>query len=535
MSKNPLLWKFILIAAVIGAAVFAGYPPGDKIDLGLDLQGGLHILLKVDTSSAVKNEIDNRVTYLGNALREKNLVGSTSPDYASAAIVLSGTDPARESEIRELIEDYVGLWDSQKTGPGAWRFTIPARFKAEIERGAVTGSVETIRNRIDALGVSEPIIAEQGREGNRILVQLPGVEDTGKVRLTLIDPAKLEWKEMTYPPNTPNFQPLPSEEAVTALFGGALPADTGLFPQKLVGSDGEPILVYWPLKHVSTVQGADLRNAYRSVDEWQDPVVAFDLHPDAAARFEAATSANVGKIMAILLDGEVISAPRIESKIRNSGIIRGGFTIESADDLVLKLRSGAIPADISVEEEWQVSATLGRDSIEAGVTAMLASFLGVMLFMLVYYRMSGINAVVALGLNILLVFGVLAALPWLFSGARATLTLPGIAGLILTIGMAVDSNVLIFERIREELMQGKTPASAVEQGFGKALSTILDCNVTTLVAAFFLFSYGTGPVKGFAVTLTIGLLASLFTAVFVSRQLFEVVLRSRAKAETLSI
>jgi preprotein translocase subunit SecD len=535
MTKNPLLWKFVLIGAVIAAAVFAAYPPADKINLGLDLQGGLHILLKVDTSSAVKYEIDNRVTYLGNALTEKNLAGTPVPDYASGTIELRGTDPARETEIRDLIEDYVGRWDIKKTSPGTWRFSIPARYKTEIERNAVTGTVETIRNRIDALGVSEPVIAEQGRDGDQILVQLPGVEDTGKVRLTLIVPAKLEWKQMTYPPGSNGYQPQPSREAVIALFGGTIPDDTGLFEQELTGPDGAPVTVWWPLKHVSTVAGKDLRNAYRNVDEWQDPVVAFDLHPDAASRFEAATEANIGKIMAILLDSKVISAPRIEGKIRNSGIIRGGFTIETADDLVLKLRSGAIPADISVEEEWAVGASLGRDSIRAGVTAILASFLGVMLFMLVYYRLSGINAVVALALNMLLVFGVLAALPWLFSGARATLTLPGIAGLILTIGMAVDSNVLIFERIREELGQGKTLSSAVEQGFGKALSTILDCNVTTLVAAFFLFSYGTGPVKGFAVTLTIGLLASLFTAVFVSRQLFELVLRARSGAETLSI
>ena len=293
--------------------------------------------------------------------------------------------------------------------------------------------------------------------------------------------------------------------------------------------------VWWPLKHVSTVAGNDLRGARRDVNEWQDPIVAFDLQPEAASRFEAATEANIGRVMAILLDGEVISAPTIKGSISNRGSIYGGFTIETADDLALKLNSGAIPADISVEEEWAVGASLGRDSIKAGVAAILASFLGVMLFMLVYYRLSGINAVVALALNIVLVFGTLAALPWLFSGARATLTLPGIAGLILTIGMAVDSNVLIFERIREELAQGKTLGSAVDQGFGKALSTILDCNVTTLVAAFFLFSYGTGPVKGFAVTLTIGLLASLFTAVFVSRQLFELVLRVRSGAETLSI
>ncbi|NIM02497.1 MAG: protein translocase subunit SecD, partial [Acidobacteria bacterium] len=396
--------------------------------------------------------------------------------------------------------------------PGLWRFTMPAAYRAEIERNSVTSSIETMRNRIDALGVAEPIIAKQGRDGDRILVQLPGVEDSDRYRDILKRQAELLWKPMTYPPGQASYIPQPTQEAVAALFGGTIPVDTELFPQEVLNADGTVGQVWWPLKRITTVSGSDLRNVYRSADEWQEAVVAFELHPEAASRFEAATQANVGKIMAIVLDNKVISAPVIESVIRNSGIIRGGFTIDSADELVLSLRSGAIPAKISIEEEWAVGPSLGRDSIRSGVTAMLASFLGVMLFMLVYYRMSGINAVVALGLNILLVFGVLAALPWLFSGARATLTLPGIAGLILTIGMAVDSNVLIFERIREELIQGKTIGSAVEQGFGKALSTILDCNVTTLVAAFFLFSYGTGPVKGFAVTLTIGLLASMFTA-----------------------
>ncbi len=210
--------------------------------------------------------------------------------------------------------------------------------------------------------------------------------------------------------------------------------------------------------------------------------------------------------------------------------------MQSAENLALALRSGAIPTDLRIIEERTVGPSLGRDSIRSGLTAGLAGFLGVMLFMLVYYRLAGVNAVVALALNVLLVFGLLAAIPWLFAGAQATLTLPGIAGLILTVGMAVDANVLIFERIREELRLGKTVRSAVEQGFGSAFGTILDCNVTTLVAAFFLFSYGTGPVKGFAVTLTIGLLASMFTSVFVSRQLFEIVLRSKGReADNLSI
>ena len=536
MPQSPLIWKFVVIGAIIGAAFFFSFPPKDKVNLGLDLQGGMHILLKVDTSSAVKNEMDNRVTYLGNALTKENLTyGSLVPDVAAGRIDLQGTDPAERERVRKIIDDHVGQWDVSETSAGSYRFIIPARYRAEIERGAVTGSLQTIRKRIDALGVSEPMISEQGREGDKILVQLPGVQDTGKILDLIGTPAILEWKQMTYPPGASTYQPLPTKEAVAALFGGTVPADTELIPEPTIGPDGTQVEVWWPLKRVSTVSGADLRNAYRSVDEWQDPVVAFDLTPDGGSRFQAATRANIGKIMAIVLDGEVISAPRIESAIRNSGIIRGGFTIDSADALSLKLRTGAIPADISIEEEWSIGPSLGRDSIKAGTMAMLVGFAGVMVFMLFYYRLSGVNAVVALVLNILLVFGVLAALPWLFSGARATLTLPGIAGLILTVGMAVDSNVLIFERIREELEQGKILRSAVEQGFGKAFSTILDCNVTTLVAAFFLFSYGTGPVKGFAVTLTIGLLASMFTAVFVSRQLFELVLRVRGSAETLSI
>jgi preprotein translocase subunit SecD len=536
MTQPSLLWKFVLIAVVIGASVYFSYPPEEKVDLGLDLQGGLHIVLRVDTSSAVKNEMDNRVTYMGNAFTERGLAyASLVPDVAAGSIILRGTDPMQEQQVRELIEDFIGQWDISETGAGSWRFKIPPRYREEIERGAVTGSLETLRNRVDALGVSEPVITEQGRDGDEILIQLPGVQDPERVKRLLKDPAKLEWKQMTYPPGTGQYQPLPSQEAVLALFGGVLPDDTDLFPEPQDGQDGTEFNLWWPLKRVSTVQGSDLRNAYRTTNEWQDSVVAFDLNPDAAGRFEAATRANIEKVMAILLDGKVISAPTIKNVIRNSGTIYGGFTIETADDLALKLRTGAIPADISIEEEWTVGPSLGRDSIRSGAKAMIAGFIGVMLFMLVYYRLSGINAVIALVLNVLLVFGVLAALPFLFKGARATLTLPGIAGLILTVGMAVDSNVLIFERIREELDLGKTLRSAVEQGFGKAFSTILDCNVTTLVAAFFLFSYGTGPVKGFAVTLTIGLLASMFTAIFVSRQLFELVLRARSDAESLSI
>jgi preprotein translocase subunit SecD len=542
MFKNPLALKFALIAVVVGLAALAAYPPEDKINLGLDLRGGAHILMQVQTESSLKYEIDLTQSRIGQLFEDRELTyGSISP-VGSTAVEVRGTDPARRADVRQALDDIVGGWDIQGQGSGDWRVSMPAQLKSFVETNAVEMTLSTIRDRIDELGVADPTVQKQGLAGDRILVQLPGVEDPERVKSIIRSSAVLEWKVVTYPPNvgdTGNWFPPTSPEAVANLFGGQIPDDTELFAQSLVGQDGSATRVWWPLKRVSTVVGNDLRNAYRTADQWGDAQVAFELTQDAGRRFETATRENVGRKMAIVLGGvenkTVISAPVIEDVIRDQGVIRGGFDVAAAEDLALQLRSGAIPTDVTIMEERTVGPSLGRDSIRAGLTAGLASFLGVMLFMLVYYRLAGVNAVVALSLNVLLVFGTLGALPFLFNGVRATLTLPGIAGLILTVGLAVDSNVLIFERIREELRVGKTIRAAVDQGFGKAFMTILDCNVTTLVAAFFLFSYGTGPVKGFAVTLTIGLLASMFTAVFVSRQLFELVLLRRQRAETLSI
>jgi preprotein translocase subunit SecD len=538
MSKNPLLWKIVLILAVIVAAFFFGYPPGKRINYGLDLQGGLHIVMQVETGAALKYELDLTQSRLGQALKDENVAFDSILPTSNTVVELRGTDSERRTQVREILDRLVGAWDVQNLGGGNWRISMPANFRAAAETRAIETTLSTLRKRIDALGVAEPVVQPQGIRGDRILIQLPGVEDPERVKDILGDPALLEWKAVSYPPAVTDFAgwyPPDTQEALLAQYGGVLPDDTEIYPQEFPNPDGGLTRIWWPLKRVSTVVGNDLRSAYRSADEWGDPAVSFELSQDAARRFESATRENLGRKMAIILDKKVISAPVIEGVIRDQGIIRGGFDVARADDLSLQLTSGAIPTEISIIEERTVGPSLGRDSIRSGLIAGLTGFLGVMLFMLVYYRLSGVNAVVALGLNILLVFGALGALPVLFAGAQATLTLPGIAGLILTVGMAVDSNVLIFERIREELRLGKTVRSAVEQGFGKAFLTILDCNVTTLVAAFFLFSYGTGPVKGFAVTLTIGLLASMFTAVFVSRQLFELVLLRKARAESLSI
>lgn len=536
MSNNPLTWKIVLILIVVGLTAFFGYPPGDKINLGLDLKGGAHILMKVKTETAVRSEMDLRVDYVGQTLNDANLAYSSVLPTGATTLELRGTDPARRAEVREALKKVVGQWDVQSLGGGNWRITMPSSMRAFIETNAVKQTLNILRNRIDEFGVADPNITEQGMTGDRILIQLPGVQDPERVKDLIGKVAKLEWKALTYPPGVARGFVAPDTETdLAAMFGGALPEDTEAAPQPFLRPDGSSGELWWPLKRVSVVSGNDLRNAYRTSDEWNDPAVAFELTPDAGQRFEAATRENVGRQMAIVLDGKVISAPEIIDVIRDQGQIKGGFDVEAAEDLALQLRSGAIPAEVVFIEERTVGPSLGHDSIRSGLTAGIAGFIGVMLFMLIYYRLAGVNAVVALALNILLVFGTLGALPVLFAGIQATLTLPGIAGLILTVGMAVDSNVLIFERIREELRLGKTVRSAVEQGFGKAFMTILDCNVTTLVAAFFLFSYGTGPVKGFAVTLTIGLLASMFTAVFVSRQLFELVIRARGRAESLSI
>jgi preprotein translocase subunit SecD len=498
--------------------------------------------MQVETGTALKYELDLTTARPGQALKDRNISYASILPTEAAALEVRGIDPSLRAEMRAFLDEQMQGWQILDVGGGSWQAKLPPTAISSIESNAIEVTMSTLRKRIDSLGVSSPTVQQQGIRGDRILIQLPGVEDPERIKDILKDPALLEWKEVKYPPAASDrtaWFPPDSQEMLIGQFGGTLPDDTAIYPQEYPAPDGTVTVVWWPLNRVSTVIGNDLRSAYRSSDEWGDPAVSFELTQDAGRRFENATRENLGLRMARVLGGvedkRVISAPVIEGVIRDVGIIRGGFDVTRAEDLALQLRSGAMPTDVRIIEERTVGPSLGMDSIKAGLTAGLAGFCCVMLFMLVYYRLSGVNAVVALSLNILLVFGALGALPFLFSGVQATLTLPGIAGLILTVGMAVDSNVLIFERIREELRLGKTIRSAVEQGFGKAFLTILDCNVTTLVAAFFLFSYGTGPVKGFAVTLTIGLLCSMFTAVFVSRQLFELVLSRREGAESLSI
>jgi preprotein translocase subunit SecD len=383
-------------------------------------------------------------------------------------------------------------------------------------------AIETIRNRIDLLGVNEPVIQEHGLGDYQILVQLPGVDDPARVKEIMQSTAMLEIRQAIGGPYT-------SEQEAMQANGGILPANAVLLKGKNIGASGQANQdSYWVISRASAVSGNDLRTADASRDENGRPDVKFTLTGEGGRRFAAFTGAHVGERLAVVLDNKVMEVATIQEQIHDEGRITGAFTEQQTQDLSLTLRSGALPAGIKYLEERTVGPSLGIDSIRAGVRAALIGMIAVMVFMLFYYKLAGINADLGLVLNLVILLGFLG-----YTGA--TLTLPGIAGVILTVGMGVDSNVLIFERIREELRHGKTAAQAVDQGFKHALTTIIDTHVTTIVSAIILFLFGTGPVKGFAVTLSFGLFANLFTSVFVSRVIFDWVLSRHQRGEALSI
>jgi preprotein translocase subunit SecD len=393
----------------------------------------------------------------------------------------------------------------------------------DLETRTLDTSIETIRERIDKLGVTEPVIQKYGLGENQILVELPGIDNAAEVEEVIQSTAKLSIHAVT-------GGPYDTDQAALQANGGTIPADSMLLRGS--GSAGAPEMV-WLLKRVSEVEGTDFRDAQPSQDQNGRPNIRFNLTTEAGDRFykyteaHTASSATPGS-MAIVLDNKVREVAGIQSAIRDSGEITGGFTQQQANDLSLMLRTGALPASISFLETRTVGPTLGATSIHQGIVAAIAGMLAVMAFMLVYYRGAGINADLALMLNLIILLGFMG-----YTGS--TLTLPGIAGVILTIGMGVDSNVLIFERIREELRAGKTAAAAVDQGFKHALTTIIDTHVTTIVSAMILFLFGSGPVRGFAVTLAFGLFANLFTAVLVSRVIFDAILQKKERGAALSI
>jgi preprotein translocase subunit SecD len=534
MGKN-LAGKTAFIVAVLVICCFGivGIPHGglkqsikDHIHLGLDLKGGTHLVLEVHVAEALVSATDRDVARLEEDLQKAGIPSATVGKTDSAnplVIVVSGIPAAKLSDARGVLQgnDYA-TYDVAGGADGSSRLTMKQAAIRDLETRTLDTSIETIRERIDKLGVAEPVIQKYGLGENQILVELPGVSDPARVEEIIQSTAKL---------------------SIHAVVGGysteqdALQANNGVIPPDSIllhgsGSAGAPDQV-WLLKRVSEVEGTDFRDAQPSQDQNGRPNIRFNLTTEAGDRFykyteaHAATSATPGS-MAIVLDNKVREVASINSAIRDSGEITGGFTQQQAADLSLMLRTGALPASISYLETRTVGPSLGAASIHQGIVAAIAGLLAVMIFMLIYYRGAGINADLALMLNLLILLGFMG-----YSGS--TLTLPGIAGVILTIGMGVDSNVLIFERIREELRAGKTAAAAVQQGFAHAWTTIVDTHVTTIVSAMILFLFGTGPVKGFAVTLTIGLLANLFTAVLVSRVIFDAILAKKERGAALSI
>jgi preprotein translocase subunit SecD len=512
----------VLIVAVVAAALWSLWPPSEKIRWGLDLKGGVHLVLQVQTDDAVKAELDNSAQRLLSVTAEKGLnLGATEVDLEGRRFTVEVPPEVDRNQLEEIARDYFTEYDVE-SGAARWTFAFLPNVERIIRDQAVKKGLETINNRVDQFGVSEPMIQRQGIEGDRILIQLPGVDDPERVKKIIKSTALLEFREVMQ-------GPAPDRPSLLAGYAGLPPSGGEVVTGTRTGYSGEDLgRSYYLVKKSSIITGRELRSARRSQDEYGMSIVQFDLVPSAADKFGEYTGSHIGTPMAIVLDGNVMSAPTIRARITDSGIIEGNFSVEEAEDLSLVLRAGALPASIVYLEERTVGPSLGHDSVVRGIRAGIVALVAVMLFMLVYYRRSGLNAVVALLVNIVILMGAMA-----YFGA--TLTLPGIAGVILTIGMAVDANVLIFERIREELRVGKTVKSAIDTGFSRAFGTILDANLTTLIAALFLFQFGTGPVKGFAVTLSIGIFASVFTAVFVSRTIYMIAHSGQDRVQALSI
>jgi len=513
--EKSLNWRIPLVLIVIILAVIAFYPPAKKISLGLDLKGGMHLTLQVLTDEALAVQTDMQVDQLRSSLKENSIKYEKVIRKDYHTIEISGTLPENERDLRTAVLDKSFQdWTYYFSGP-----VLVMKLKENIERTlrdqAVLQALETVRNRVDELGVSEPTI--QRERNDKILVELPGIDNPGRVKSLIKSTAMLEFRAVA-------AGPFATREEALKNYNGVLPDDLELLPtnpRRL--QEG-----IYAMPKAAVVSGTDLRKSRRAQDDYGYPAVGFTLDSQGAKKIEKFSSANIGKLMAIVLDDRIESVATIEGTLGFESIIKGRFTYEEVDDMVLVLNSGALPAPMRYLEEQTIGPSLGADSIRKGILASVGGLVLVIGFMLVYYKAAGLNSVLALILNMVILMGGLAMI-------KATLTVPGIAGIILSIGMAVDANVLIFERIREELGLGKAPKSAIEAGFKKAFRVIADSNLTTIIAAVFLFSVGSGPIRGFAITLIIGIMASMFTAVFVSRVLFDLTYGRQKSIKKLSI
>ena len=519
MNKS-LGWKIALILLVIGFSIFMFYPPKEKIKLGLDLKGGMHLVLEVITDDAIKIQTDQNIEQLKSLLKESSIAFDQIVRKEINKFELNGISYENQENIKDILDDYFRDWN-YAFSTNRVTLTLRQNIEMQMRDQSVDQALETIRNRIDEYGVSEPVIQKELLSEDRLLVQLPGIDDPARVKDLIKSTAMLTYHEVV-------AGPFPSEEDALKEYNNQLPDDLMVLREKISRAERRTERGFYVIKKRVIVSGNDIKNARRGTDDYGGPAVSFSLNSKGTKQLEKYSAANIGKKMGIVLDDRVIVVATIQTTLSYDNRITGGFTTEYVDDLVLKLRSGALPAPLKPLFERTIGPSLGADSIRKGLVAAITGLILVILFMLFYYRAAGINSIVALLLNIIILMGVLAYF-------KATLTLPGIAGIILTIGMAVDANVLVFERIKEDLRLGKSPKSAIDSGFKKAFVTIFDANLTTIIAAIFLFQFGTGPIKGFSVTLIIGIAASMFTAVFVSRVIFDLIYGKRKKLQKISI
>jgi len=521
--NRSVIWKVGLIVAVMlvfTAALIPTKNNPEPIRRGLDLKGGTYLVMRVNVGDAVRIEVDQAMEMLKTQAGKNNLPLPTTRRLTDSSFAAAPPAGVPTADYERLAKDYLAMFDTSRAADGSLVFKMKAPALLQLSRDTINQAVETIDNRVNALGVTEPIIAPQGDD--RIVIQLPGVDDPARVKDIIKTTAQLQFRIV-------EGNPAPDAKTVEASIPANLKNEIDILPGTREDQLGRATgTEFYPVRKNVPVSGRDLKSARVQKGRLGESVIGFSLTPDGAPKFGALTGSNVGRRLAIVLDNRVVSAPTINSQITDQGVIEGSFTTQQASDLALILRSGSLPASLTTLEERTVGPSLGRDSIRQGVTASVIGFALVVAAILMYYKGAGINAILALLLNLVILLGMMAYF-------HATLTLPGIAGIILTLGMAVDTNVLVFERIREELRDGKTVRAAIDNGFARAFVTIIDTHMTTIIAALFLFQFGTGPIKGFAVTLLIGLAASVFTAFFVSRMIFDIVYSHAGRPQTISI
>jgi preprotein translocase subunit SecD len=520
-----ILSVFVIFAAVgvypIVASHYGIHQPSwlmeKQLKLGLDLQGGVHLELRVKTDDALAGETETEMLRLTDSLQKAGINAKlTQPDatHFRAEGVPSDKDAAFKDAANELSTNF----DRGPGAGGSYTFAMKPGVQQQLRDESVVQARETIERRVNELGVTEPSIAVQGANGDQILVQLPGVTDIDRAKRIIGSPGVLFLKIVEEGPAATKEELMP---------GGVLPPNTEIVPGSAGGGDTSTTM-YYLLRKAAAVSGKDLRNARPSIDQNGRPAVGFTLSSAGGALFGKATSENIGRKLAIELDGRVQSAPVIDGRITTDGQIFGSFTQQDVQDLSLVLKSGSLSAGLDYLSEQTVGASLGADAIRSGFIASLVGLMLIVVFMLVYYKLSGVNAVIALVFNLVILLGLMAYI-------GAVMTLPGIAGFVLTMGIGVDSNVLIFERIKEELEAQRGVRASINTGFGRVFWTLFDTHISAAISCAFLFNFGTGPIRGFAITLVVGLASNLFTSIFVSKTLFEMALGRRQQVATLSI